>query len=115
MGGAFAPPFLTTDLTIKQPEPEVPEEPEIPEVSDDGIKTKFTAVDEWVTPKIEVNLRNKPSADNSVAEVIVTLKAGEVFHRIGINTDVGWSKVEYNGQILYCVSSMVEITDKPTE
>lgn len=101
--------LLTTDLTIKQPEPEVPEEP------DDGIKTQFTTVDDWVTPKDAVNLRLKPTTDDSVGPVVVKIEKGVILHRIGINTDVGWSKVEYEGQILYCVSSYLDITEKPTE
>ena len=92
--------YLTTDLTVK-PQEAVPE--------DDGIKTVFTACNEQVTPKIEVNLRTLPSVTNPEATVVVTLKAGEVVTRTGINTDVGWSRVEYNGQTLYCVSSYVYV------
>lgn len=92
--------YLTTDLTVK-PQEAVPE--------DDGIKTVFTACNEQVTPKIEVNLRTLPSVTNPDATVVVTLKAGEVVTRTGINTDVGWSRVEYNGQTLYCVSSYVYV------
>lgn len=92
--------YLTTDLTVK-PQEVVPE--------DDGIKTVFTACNEQVTPKIEVNLRALPSVTNPDATVVVTLKAGEVVTRTGINTDVGWSRVEYNGQTLYCVSSYVYV------
>lgn len=92
--------YLTTDLTVK-PQEVVPE--------DDGIKTVFTACNEPVTPKIEVNLRTLPSVTNPDATVVVTLKAGEVVTRTGINTDVGWSRVEYNGQTLYCVSSYVYV------
>ena len=101
--------YLTTDLSIKQPEPEVPDE------SEDGIQTQFTTVDEWVTPKDAVNLRTLPSVTNENSEVVVKISKGEVVHRIGINTELGWSKVEYNGQILYCVSSYLEITEKPEE
>ena len=92
--------YLTTDLTVK-PQEVVPE--------DDGIKTVFTACNEQVTPKIEVNLRTLPSVTNPDATVVATLKAGEVVTRTGINTDVGWSRVEYNGQTLYCVSSYVYV------
>lgn len=101
--------YLTTDLSIKQPEPEIPEEP------DDGIQTVFTEVDDWVTAKEAVNLRTLPSVTHEGSQVVVQIKNGEVIHRIGINTDLGWSKVEYNGQILYCVSSYLEITEKPAE
>ena len=76
---------------------------------DDGTKTVFTACNEQVTPKIEVNLRTLPSVTNPDATVVATIKAGEVVTRTGINTDVGWSRVEYNGQTLYCVSSYVYV------
>lgn len=94
--------YLTTDLTVK-PQESVPE--------DDGIKTVFTACNEQVTPKIEVNLRALPSVTNPDATVVATIRAGEVVTRTGINTDVGWSRVEYNGQTLYCVSSYVYVVE----
>ncbi|MCI9382881.1 MAG: glycoside hydrolase family 25 [Lachnospiraceae bacterium] len=87
--------YLTTDLSYRPPVKE----------PDDGLKTKFQSVSEYVTPKIEINLRMLPSITNSDAVVAATVKAGEVFVRTGINTDYGWSRVEYNGQTLYCVSS----------
>lgn len=89
--------YLTTDLTYKPQE--VPE--------DDGIKTVFTDCNDRVTPKIEVNLRALPSVTNPDATVIATIRAGEIVERTGINTDVGWSRVIYNGQTLYCISSYV--------
>ena len=58
-----------------------------------------------MTAKIEVNLRALPSVTNPDATVVATLKNGEVVTRTGINTDYGWSRVEYNGQTLYCISS----------
>lgn len=110
--------YLTTDLTVKQPEPEVPEEPEASvesEETDDGIKTQFTTVDDWVTPKDAVNLRTLPSVTNEGSQVVVKISKGEVIHRIGVNTELGWSQVEYNGQILYCVSSYLTVVEEPTE
>ncbi len=94
--------YLTTDLTVK-PQETVPE--------DDGIKTVFTACNEQVSPKIEVNLRTLPSVTNPDSVVVVKLQYGEVVTRTGINTDVGWSRVEYNGQTLYCVSSYVYVVE----
>lgn len=105
--------YLTTDLTVKEPEPEVPDEPTYEELN--GIKTKFTTVDEWVTPKDAINLRLKPTTDDTVGPVIVKISKGDVVHRIGINMELGWSKIEYNGQILYCVSSYLELAEKPEE
>ncbi len=96
--------LLTTDLTTKTPEPQTPS------VSDnDGIKTEFTPCDENVMPKIEVNLRTLPSVTDPNSTVVATAKYGEIFKRTGYNEDYGWSRVEYNGQTLYCVSSYIYV------
>lgn len=105
--------YLTTDLSIKQPEVEAPDEPTYEEQN--GIKTQFKDADDWLTPKDEINLRTKPTTDNSVGPVVVTLHKGDLVHRIGINEEVGWSKVMFNNQILYCVTSYMEVVESPTE
>ena len=91
--------YLTTNLEYRTPT----------ETGESGLKTEFTVVSQKVTPKIEVNLRSLPSATNSESTVIATVKAGEVFERTGINQEYGWSRVEYQGQTLYCISSYIEI------
>lgn len=89
---------ITTDLDyVAPPEYEV-------ELVDDGINTRFVAVDEKVTPKIAVNLRTLPSTEHEDCKVVVKIKNGEVISRTGINEEVGWSRVVYKGQTLYCVS-----------
>jgi hypothetical protein len=89
--------FLTTDLNYKKPE----EQPS-------NIKTQFQNVNEQMTAKEEVNLRNIPSVTDEGSQVVVTITAGQVVTRTGVNTDVGWSRVVYNGQTLYCVSSYLK-------
>lgn len=91
--------YLTTDLTYTPPV----EEP------DDGFKTKFTAVTENVTAKDVTNLRNRPSVEDP-SEVIVQLHNGEVIVRTGVS-ELGWSRVEYNGQTLYCISSYLQVVE----
>ena len=81
--------YLTTDLSYKPP-------------VDDGIKTEFQADNEQVTAKSETNLRTLPSVTDS--EVVYTLKNGEYLTRTGISAN-GWSRLEYNGQNVYAVSS----------
>lgn len=81
--------YLTTDLSYKPP-------------TDDGIKTEFQVVNEQVTAKSETNLRNLPSVTDS--EVVYTLKNGEFMTRTGVSNN-GWSRLEYNGQTVYAVSS----------
>lgn len=65
---------------------------------------KYEKVNETVTAKIETNLRDFPSTDSD-SNVIAVLKNGETVTRIGIGTNNGWSKVEYNGTVLYAVTS----------
>lgn len=75
---------------------------------DGVIDTVFTDVNERVTPKEAVNLRTMPSVTDPASEIVVQIKNGEIVTRTGINTDVGWSRVDYNGQTLYCVSSYLK-------
>lgn len=93
--------YLTTDLDYEPPK----QEPE------DGFKTKFTSVNEKVTAKEEVNLRNMPSVTDSGSQVVSTIVNGDIVTRTGINNEMGWSRVEYNGQTLYCVSSYLMLAE----
>ncbi len=90
--------YLTTDLEYQPPAQEGAQ-------SGDGLKTKFAERNEQVTAKIEVNLRTLPSVTNPDATVAAVLHNGEYVTRTGINEDYGWSRVDYNGQTLYCISS----------
>ena len=90
--------YLTTDLT-----------PKATESPTTGFNTKFTDCNDTVTPKEEVNLRNKPSVTDADSVIVATAKKGELFTRTGYNTEVGWSRVIYNGQTLYCVTSLLSI------
>lgn len=93
--------YLTTDLSYQAPQPEAQEGAG----SGDGLKTRFADRNEQVTAKIEVNLRTLPSVTNPDAVVAAVLHNGEYATRTGINEEYGWSRVEYNGQTLYCISS----------
>lgn len=76
------------------------------ESEDSGeIQTQFETVNQQVTAKKEVNLRNLPSVEDPDCIVVALLKNGEFVTRTGINGDLGWSRVEYKGQTLYCISS----------
>jgi len=72
------------------------------------IQTRFTPVNDRVTAKKEVNLRSLPSVEDPNCIVIAMLKNGEYIRRTGINEEYGWSRVEYNGQTLYCISSYLQ-------
>lgn len=86
-----------------------------PEEEADGINTVFTAVNDRVTAKDVVNLRSIPSVTREDSVVVAQLTKGEWITRTGINTDVGWSRVEYNGQTLYCITSYLETEDTVPE
>lgn len=88
--------YLTTDLSYVTPQE-----------TESEFKTKFTDVSENVTAKEVTNLRNRPSVE-SPSEVIAELKNGEVIVRTCVSNE-GWSRVEYNGQTLYCISSYLEV------
>lgn len=68
------------------------------------IQTRFEECNDQVTAKLEVNLRTMPSVEDPNCVVVASIKHGEVVTRTGINRDVGWSRVEYNGQTLYCIT-----------
>lgn len=63
----------------------------------------FTEVNETVTAKQETNLRTKPSTidDGTIADKLVH---GDTAVRTGIGHN-GWSRIIYNGQTYYAVSS----------
>ncbi|MDE6742401.1 MAG: glycoside hydrolase family 25 [Lachnospiraceae bacterium] len=63
----------------------------------------FTEVNETVTAKQETNLRSEPSTLND-ASIVTTLMHGDTATRTGIGHN-GWSRVIYNGQTLYAVTS----------
>lgn len=98
--------YAVTNLLVEVTADGEVEEPEAGE-----IQTRFRDVSDRVTAKDVVNLRSIPSTQRADAEVIAQLKNGEVITRTGINEDVGWSRVEYNGRILYCVTSLLEVVE----
>lgn len=63
----------------------------------------FTEVNETVTAKQETNLRTEPSTLND-SSIAGTLKHGDTATRTGIGHN-GWSRVIYNGQTYYAVTS----------
>lgn len=86
------------------------EDPAAP-TEDPSIQTKFRDVNDRITAKDVVNLRSLPSTMDPNCVVVGQLKKGDVIIRTGINEDVGWSRVIWNGQILYCISSYLEVVE----
>ena len=81
----------------------------------DGRVIIFMDCDDMVTPKEYVNLRTEPSTAQGEATVGCRLNKGETARRTGVSEEMGWSRVEYNGQVLYVVTSIVSVvTDTQT-
>ena len=97
--------FLTTDLSYKPPvQPSDPNR--VTTVS--GRVIIFTNCDDYLTPKEYVNLRTEPSTTEGDATVRCQVSNGETVHRTGYSPDYGWSRVEYNGEVLYVVTSLMQ-------
>ena len=94
--------YLTTDMNYSAA-PQYEEEAE-----DDGINTRFVAVNEKVTAKEYANLRTLPSVDHPDCKIVTKLYNGTVVTRTGINEELGWSRLEYEGQTVYCVNSLLK-------
>ena len=75
------------------------------------IQTQFEFVEDRVTAKKTVNLRSLPSTEDPRCVVVAQLDNGVVIKRTGINRDLGWSRVDYNGQPLYCITSYLKVVE----
>ncbi|MCM1025528.1 MAG: SH3 domain-containing protein [Roseburia sp.] len=104
--------YLTEDLNY-QPPVAVPDANRVS--TKDGRTIIFTDCDDRVSPKIHVNLRLEPSTSEGNATVHCALDYGVVIRRTGISEDSGWSRVEYDGNVLYVVSSYVYVVEDTAE
>lgn len=77
----------------------------------DGRVILFTDCGDNITPKEYVNLRTEPSTSEGESTVRCQVSNGETLHRTGYSPDAGWSRVEYNGEVLYVVSSYVYVVE----
>ncbi len=101
--------LLTTDLS-GQTTGEVAADPDRVTTAD-GRVIIFTACDDTVSPKMSTNLRTEPSTSQGNATVYYELQYGETVRRTGYDGDAGWSRVEYDGQILYAVTSYLYVVE----
>ena len=58
-----------------------------------------------MTAKEETNLRDKPTTENG-SQVIATIYNGDLVTQTAVGSN-GWSRVVYEGQTLYAVSSFL--------
>lgn len=83
-------------------------------VTQDGRTIIFTDCDDTISPKEYVNLRTEPSTSQGNDTVSCRLNYGETAHRTGYSEDTGWSRVEYDGKVLYVVSSYIYVVEEQT-
>lgn len=76
-----------------------------------GRTVTFKPCDDTISPKMEVNLRSEPSTDQGNDTVHYRMAYGETAHRTGIDEDAGWSRIEYNGEIMYVVTSYIFVVE----
>ena len=76
---------------------------QVPKIEDE----KYTVANDEVTAKIEVNLRKDATIKS---DIVGKLKNGTFLKRISTGSN-GWSKLEYNGQTVYAITSYLT-TDK---
>lgn len=103
----------TTDTS--ETESSEAEEPEVNDdivVTSDGREVVFTDCDNIITPKEYVNLRTEPSTAGGESTVYCKASAGDIIRRTGISPDFGWSRIEYADQVLYVVTSNVEVVEE---
>lgn len=100
--------YLTTDLMYR---PVINEDNPNRITTIEGRVILFTDCDDKVTPKEYVNLRTEPSTTQGQDTVRCQIKSGEAVKRTGISHDSGWSRVEYNGETLYVVSSYMKTAE----
>ena len=61
-----------------------------------------------MTTDRNVNLRTEPSTAQGGASVSAQISPGLTAKRTGISVDAGWSRVEFNGLVLYVVTSFMQ-------
>ncbi|MCM1058603.1 MAG: hypothetical protein NC517_13520 [Firmicutes bacterium] len=101
--------YLTTDLSYQPP---VPTSDPNSVSTKDGRTITFTDCDDRISPKMYVNLRLEPSTSEGNDTVHCRLEYGQVVHRTGISEASGWSRVEYDGNILYVVTSYMYVVEE---
>ena len=99
--------YLTTDKNYVAMEAT---DPDNRVTTADGYVILFRDCDEQVTVAghDSVNLRTEPSTSQGKATISAQLQTGLTARRTGISIDSGWSRVEFNGLVLYVVTQFVQ-------
>ena len=98
--------YLTGNMEYSPPKSAQPANPNRVNTAE-GRSIDFTDCDDWISPKEYVNLRIEPSTVQGNATVSCRMEYGDKAHRTGCSEDSGWSRVEYDGKVLYVVTSLI--------
>lgn len=90
--------YFTVDEAVAKDSSATPETAKPPKTLEEML---YETINDEVTAKDEVNLR---SGAGTKFDVVATLKSGEFVTRTGIGSN-GWSRIIYNGQTVYAVTS----------
>lgn len=72
----------------------------------------FEPVEDKVTAKDVTNLRSEPSTGQGQATVVAQLRNGQTATRIGKEETTGWSKLVYDGQIVYASTNYLIVVEE---
>ena len=72
----------------------------------------FAPVEDKVTAKDVTNLRSEPSTAQGKATVVAQLHNGETAVRIGREDTTGWSKLVYDGKIVYASTNYLLVVEE---
>ncbi len=75
----------------------------------------FAPVEDKVTAKDVTNLRSEPSTAQGQATVVAQLRNGETAVRIGREDTTGWSKLVYDGKIVYASTNYLNVVEEEAE
>jgi uncharacterized protein YgiM (DUF1202 family) len=100
---------LTTNKEYKT---KAPENPDNRVVTSDGYIILFNDCEDTVTTQEFVNLRTEPSTAQGHSSVSAQLKVGLTAKRTGISIDSGWSRVEFNGLVLYVATAYLKVVEE---
>ncbi len=81
------------------------------ESNDQGLV--FEEMNDWVTAVEVTNLRSEPSTSQGINTVVVKLENGVAVRRVGINLEVGWSKLIYDDKVVYASTAYLVDIDVP--
>ena len=99
-------------LNPPTPSPEPTQEPQPEEPTGNDLGMEFSQVADKVTAKNVTNMRSEPSTSGGETTIVRKLNNGDTVDRIGMCEASGWSKLSVDGEIVYAVTSYLEVVQE---